>query len=46
MVKRLLPGKGGKLSILSDNPAFAPIEDVEAKDVAVVGRVVWVGRKL
>jgi hypothetical protein len=46
MVKRLLPGKGGKLSILSDNPAFAPIEDVEAKEVAVVGRVVWVGRKL
>jgi Peptidase S24-like len=46
MVKRLLPGKSGKLSILSDNPAFAPIEDVEAKEVAVVGRVVWVGRKL
>jgi hypothetical protein len=46
MVKRLLPGKGGKLSILSDNPVYAPIEDIDAKEVAVVGRVVWVGRKL
>lgn len=46
MVKRLLPGKGGKLSILSDNPDYAPLEDVEAKEVSVIGRVVWVGRKL
>jgi Peptidase S24-like len=46
MVKRLLPGKGGKLSILSDNPAFPPIEDVNAAEVAIIGRVAWVGRKL
>lgn len=46
MVKRLLPGKGGKLSILSDNPAFPPLEDIAASDVTVIGRVVWVGRKL
>lgn len=46
MVKRLHPGKGGKLSVLSDNPAYAPIEDVDASDVTVIGRVVWVGRKL
>ena len=46
MVKRLLPGRGGKLSILSDNPAFAPLHDVAASDVAVIGRVVWVARKL
>jgi hypothetical protein len=46
MVKRLLPGKGGTLSILSDNPAYATLENVDAKDVAVIGRVVWVGRKL
>ncbi len=46
MVKRLLPGKGGTLSILSDNPAYAAIEGVAARDVTVIGRVVWVGRKL
>ncbi len=46
MVKRVSPEKGGKLSILSDNPAFGPLEGIAAKDVAVVGRVVWVGRKL
>jgi hypothetical protein len=46
MVKRLQPGKGGKLSILSDNPAYPALEDVDAKDVTVIGRVVWVGRKL
>ena len=46
MVKRLLPSKGGTLSILSDNPAYASIEDVAASDVTIIGRVVWVGRKL
>ena len=46
MVKRLLPGKGGRLSILSDNRAYPAIEDVAAAEVTVIGRVVWVGRKL
>jgi Peptidase S24-like len=46
MVKRLGLGKGGTLSILSDNPGFAAIEDVSASDVTIIGRVVWVGRKL
>ena len=46
MVKRLLPGKGGRLSILSDNPAYPAIEGVAASDVNIIGRVVWVGRKL
>ena len=46
MVKRLLPGKGGTLSILSDNPVYPAIEDVAAGDVTLIGRVVWVGRKL
>jgi phage repressor protein C with HTH and peptisase S24 domain len=46
MVKRLLPGRGGKLSILSDNPAYPPLEDIDASEVTVIGRVVWVGRKL
>lgn len=46
MVKRLLPGKGGTLSILSDNLAYPAIADVAAGDVTIIGRVVWVGRKL
>ena len=46
MVKRLLLGKGGTLSILSDNPAYLAIEDVADTEVTVIGRVVWVGRTL
>lgn len=46
IVKRLLPGKGGKLSIMSDNPTYLPIHDVAADEVTIIGRVVWVGRSL
>ncbi len=46
MVKRLVPEKDGALSILSDNPAYPPIQGVAGGGVAVIGRVVWVGRKL
>jgi Peptidase S24-like len=46
VVKRILPVKGGALSILSDNPAFAPLQDFDAAGVTIIGRVVWVGRKL
>jgi hypothetical protein len=46
MVKRLQPEKGGRLSILSDNPSYPPIMDVDPGEVTVIGRVVWVGRKL
>jgi Peptidase S24-like len=46
VVKRLLPEKGGMLSILSDNPAFPTITGIAARDVSVIGAVVWVGRKL
>ena len=46
VVKRLHPAKGGKLSLLSDNMAFPSLENLDAKDVLVIGRVVWVGRKL
>lgn len=46
MVKRLRPAAGGRLSIVSDNPDYAPIENVAAGEVNIVGRVVWVGRKL
>jgi hypothetical protein len=46
MVKRLQPEKGGRLSILSDNPDYAAINAVAAGDINLIGRVVWVGRKL
>jgi phage repressor protein C with HTH and peptisase S24 domain len=46
MVKRLMPHIGGVVSILSDNPDYPPIDNVPAGDVTIIGRVVWVGRKL
>lgn len=46
MVKRLHPLKTGRLNILSDNPDYPSIENVMATDIHVIGRVVWVGRKL
>lgn len=46
MVKRLAIGPGGQISILSDNPAWPDWENVKAADISVIGRVVWVGRKL
>ena len=46
LVKRLARGPGGRLSILSDNPAWPDWEDVMAGDVTVIGRVVWAGRRL
>jgi len=46
MVKRLAIGPGGQMSILSDNPAWPDWENVKAGDIQVIGRVVWVGRKL
>lgn len=35
-----------RLSILSDNPAFPSWPDCNPESVTVIGRVVWVGRKL
>jgi len=49
MVKRVQPLPGGALELISDHPAYKPVtlrrEDLGA-DSAVVGRVVWVGRKV
>lgn len=45
MIKRLRTTPGGRLSILSDNSSV-PTQEVLAKDVYIVGRVVWVGRRL
>jgi hypothetical protein len=46
MVKRLASGPGGRLSVLSDNPAYPGWPDVDGAAVTIVGRVVWAGRRL
>jgi phage repressor protein C with HTH and peptisase S24 domain len=46
MVKRVIRGPGGTLSILSDNPTWPNWENVKAKDIQIIGRVVWAGRRL
>ena len=46
MVKRLALAPGGRLSVLSDNPAYPSWPDRDPAEVQVVGRVVWVGRRL
>ncbi|MEZ0495026.1 helix-turn-helix transcriptional regulator [Sphingomonas sp. IW22] len=45
MVKRVRPG-GGRLLITSDNDAAPSPGPVEAERVRVIGRVVWVSRRL
>lgn len=46
MVKRLASGPGGRLSVLSDNPAYPGWPDVDGATVSIIGRVVWAGRRL
>jgi phage repressor protein C with HTH and peptisase S24 domain len=46
MVKRLKRGKGGRVSVLSDNPDFASWLDIAGNQISIIGRVVWVGRRL
>ena len=46
MVKRLAGGPAGRLSVLSDNPAYPGWPDVDGTTVTVIGRVVWAGRRL
>ena len=46
MVKRLARAPGGRLSVLSDNPAYPSWPDRDPAEVQLVGRVVWVGRRL
>lgn len=46
LVKRLAPHPAARtISVRSDNPAYPPV-DCEADAVTVIGRVVWVGRRL
>jgi hypothetical protein len=46
IVKRLAVGPGGRLSVRSDNEAYPAWPEVDPGAVDVVGRVVWVGRRL
>lgn len=46
VVKRLGVGPGGRLSARSDNEAYPGWPDLEPGSIDVVGRVVWVGRRL
>ena len=56
LVKRLQSLPGGKVRVMSDNPAYAPFDmdkgllDAEFQDDAegagVIGRVVWTGRRM
>lgn len=45
LVKRLDSGRPGRVVLLSDNPAYRPV-DLAAEDVALVGRVVWKSGRL
>ena len=47
LVKRLaLNPATRRISIRSDNPAYPGWEDCDPADIAVIGRVVWAGRRL
>lgn len=50
LVKRLQALPGGLVRVMSDNPTFAPYEvaltDLDGDKMAVIGRVIWTGRRL
>lgn len=47
LVKRIALGpSSGLLTVTSDNPTYPSWRNLEAKDIYIVGRVVWAGRKL
>jgi phage repressor protein C with HTH and peptisase S24 domain len=45
MIKRLRATGEGKVMVLSDNPTV-PEQEVSAEDLHIVGRVIWVGRRI
>jgi phage repressor protein C with HTH and peptisase S24 domain len=45
LVKRLDTGRAGRVVLISDNPAYRPLELTPA-EVEIVGRVVWKGGRL
>lgn len=50
LIKRLQCMPGGVFKVSSDNPAYQPFEvkapDLQGDDFAIIGRVVWVGRRM
>lgn len=47
LVKRLARNPAnGRISIRSDNPAYPSWEDCDPANMAVIGRVIWAGRRL
>lgn len=50
LVKRLQKLPGGNIKVSSDNKSYDPfilkLEEMEGQDMAIIGRVVWVGRKV
>lgn len=45
MIKRLRTIGHNRVRIMSDNPIIPP-EEVDAEDIFIAGRVVWIGRKV
>lgn len=46
-VKRLVLGPGkGKVTLVSDNSQYPSLPDVPLSELDIIGRVVWVGRRL
>lgn len=45
MIKRVRRQPGGTYRIMSDNPTVAPIEAADG-EMFVVGRVIWIGRRM
>ena len=45
IVKRLQPDPGKGYMVRSDSPEYGPLNR-ETKDVDIVGRVVWIGRRI
>lgn len=46
LVKRLAPRPAHRISVISDNPAYPSWDDADPRDIAVIGRVIWAGRKI
>lgn len=46
VVKRVATGSHGGIEVLSDNPAFPGWPDPNPATLKIVGRVLWVGRRL
>lgn len=46
IVKRLAFRPDGRLSVTSDNPLYPSYPDVAPDEIAIVGRVIWAGRRV